>query len=153
MQAWRITKKNRALDRSGFGASITGQRWNSVNIPAIYAGLTLEIAALEKLVHTGSILPLDLVIVQIILPEDPALFKIPHPDTLPDGWDALPASSAAAVYGDNFLLGGEYLGLIVPSAIIPEARNIVINPAHPRMEKVTMVIIRDFTFDARFRAS
>jgi len=153
MQAWRITKKNRALDRSGFGASITGQRWNSVNIPAIYAGLTLEIAALEKLVHTGSILPLDLVIVQIILPEDPALFKIPHPDTLPDGWDALPASSAAAAYGDNFLLGGKYLGLIVPSAIIPEARNIVINPTHPRMEKVTMVIIRDFTFDARFRAS
>ncbi len=151
MQAWRITKKIRALDRSGFGASITGQRWNSVNIPAIYAGLSLEIAALEKLVHTGSILPLDLVIVEITLPDDSALFESPHPDTLLDGWDALPASSAAATYGDNFLLGGKYLGLIIPSAIIPEARNIVINPAHPSMQKVTMVIIRNFTFDARLR--
>lgn len=153
MQAWRITKKDRALDRSGFGASITGQRWNSVNVPAIYAGLTLEIAALEKLVHTGSMLPLDLVVVQIALPDEPALFESPHPDTLPDGWDALPASSAAAAYGDSFLLSMKYLGLIVPSAIIPEARNIVINPAHPRMEKVTMAIIRDFTFDARLRTS
>ena len=153
MQAWRITKKDRALDRSGFGASITGQRWNSVNVPAIYAGLTLEIAALEKLVHTGSILPLDLVVVQITLPDESALFESPHPDTLPVGWDTLPASSAAAAYGDSFLLGMKYLGLIVPSAIIPEARNIVINPAHPRMEKVTMAIIRDFTFDARLRTS
>lgn len=151
MQAWRITKKDRALDRSGFGASMTGQRWNSVNIPAIYAGLTLEIAALEKLVHTGSILPLDLVVVQITLPDDQALFENPHSDTLPDGWDAVPASPAAAAYGDNFLLNSKHLGLIVPSAVIPEARNIVINPAHPSMEKVTMQIIRNFTFDARLQ--
>ncbi|MBS0425133.1 MAG: RES family NAD+ phosphorylase [Proteobacteria bacterium] len=152
MQAWRITKKDRALDRSGFGASIMGQRWNSANIPAIYAGLTLEIAALEKLVHTGSILPLDLVVVQITLPDDQALFENPHPDTLPDGWDALPASSTAAAYGDHFLLNRKYLGLVIPSAVIPEARNIVINPAHPDMEKVTMQIIRNFTFDSRLRS-
>lgn len=151
MLAWRITKKDRALDRSGFGASMTGQRWNSANIPAIYAGLTLEIAALEKLVHTGSILPFDLVVVQITLPDDEMLFENPHPDALPNGWDALPASPAAANYGDHFLSNRKYLGLVVPSAVIPEARNIVINPVHPAMEKVTMQILRNFTFDSRLR--
>ena len=77
MFVWRIAKRARALDRSGFGASIKGQRWNSANIPAIYAGLTPEIAALEKLVHTGSILPLDLVVVRIELPDDKALYVTP----------------------------------------------------------------------------
>jgi RES domain-containing protein len=151
MFAWRIAKKGRALDRSGFGASIRGQRWNSANIPAIYAGLTPEIAAMEKLVHAGSILPPDLVVVRIELPDDKDLYDIPDPGALPEGWNALPGSPAAAAYGDAFLLKGERLGLIVPSAVIPEARNIVVNPGHPRMGEVTMETIRDFTFDPRLR--
>ena len=69
MLAWRIAKKEFALDRSGFGASIKGQRWNSPNIRAIYAGLTPEISAMEKLVHTGSILPKNLQLVRFTLPD------------------------------------------------------------------------------------
>lgn len=151
MFAWRIAKKNRALDRSGFGASIKGQRWNSASIPAIYAGLTPEIAALEKLVHTGSILPRDLVVVRLDLPDGADLYDIPHPADLPKGWDALPGSPAAAAYGDAFLLEAKYLGLIVPSAVVPEARNIVINPGHPAMKQVKLETVRDFTFDPRLR--
>ena len=151
MFAWRIAKKGRALDRTGFGASIKGQRWNNANIPAIYAGLTPEIAAMEKLVHTGSILPPDLVVVRINLPDDKSLYEIPAPGVLPDGWNALPGSPVAAAYGDAFLLKGKHLGLIVPSAVIPEARNIVINPNYPMMREVMIEIIRDFTFDSRLR--
>ncbi len=69
---------------------------------------------------------------------------------LPDDWNALPGSSGAAAYGDTFLTKGIHLGLIVPSAVIPEARNIVINPNHPMMREVTIEIIRDFSFDSRF---
>ncbi|PTN08250.1 RES family NAD+ phosphorylase [Nitrosomonas aestuarii] len=152
MFAWRIAKKRRALDRSGVGASIKGQRWNNANITAIYAGLTLEIAAMEKLVHTGSILPPDLVVVRIKLPADKDLYDIPDPNSLPEDWNTLPGSPAAAAYGDAFLFKGEQLGLIVPSAVIPEAKNIVINPNHPRMREVTMEIIRDFSFDPRLRS-
>ncbi len=151
MFAWRIAKKAHALDRTGFGASIKGQRWNSANIHAIYAGLSPAIAAMEKLVHTGSILPVDLVFVRLELPDDMAIYDSPDPTTLPKGWNALPGSPLAAAYGDAFLLKGERLGLIVPSAVIPEARNIVINPAHPRMGEVKMTVVRDFTFDPRLR--
>ena len=79
MFAWRIAKRAYALDRSGFGACIKGQRWNSANIRAIYAGLTPEIAALEKLVHAGSILPADLVFVRFELPDDLTLYNSPDP--------------------------------------------------------------------------
>jgi len=71
---------------------------------------------------------------------------------LPEGWNALPGSPAAAAYGDAFLKKAERLGLIVPSAVIPEARNIVINPGHPRMGEVMMEAVRDFTFDPRLRS-
>ena len=151
MLAWRIAKLDRALDRTGFGASIRGQRWNGANVPAIYAGLTPEIAALEKLVHTGPMLPRDLVLVRVVLPEKPALYDVPAASDLPAGWDALPGSPAAAAYGDAFLLGRKYLGLVVPSAVMPEAQNIVVNPLHPAMEKVRFEIVRTFNFDPRLR--
>lgn len=151
MFAWRIAKKRYALDRAGAGAAIKGGRWNSQNIHAIYAGRTLEIAALEKLVHTGSILPQDLVIVRLDLPDDAGLYEKPGLKDLPKGWSDTPASPDAADYGDQFLTTGKRLGLIVPSAVIPEAENIVINPAHPRMGDVKMEIVRAFTFDPRLR--
>lgn len=151
MRAWRIAKKRHALDRSGMGAALKGGRWNSANVPAIYAGLTPEIAAFEKLVHAGSILPADLVVVRIDLPDEEALYERPRQEDLLKGWSDLPSSPAAAAYGDGFLVKGERLGLIVPSAVIPEASNIVINPIHPGMAHVTMEIVRGFTFDPRLR--
>ncbi|SMC74482.1 RES family NAD+ phosphorylase [Polynucleobacter kasalickyi] len=48
---WLIAKKKYALGRIGVGAMKTGGRWNSINIPIIYTGMSVEIAALEKLVH------------------------------------------------------------------------------------------------------
>jgi len=50
-----------------------------------------------------------------------------------------------------FLARGERLGLIVPSAVIPEASNIVVNQRHPRMVGVRMEIVRDFASDSRLR--
>lgn len=90
MRAWRIAKKQFALDRQGVGARISGGRWNSPGIAAIYAGMTPEIAALEKLVHAGDILPADLLLVRIALPENVSLYLRHEPDDLPRGWDALP---------------------------------------------------------------
>jgi RES domain-containing protein len=151
MQAWRIAKRRYALDRAGAAAAIKGGRWNSANVAAIYAGLTIEIAAFEKLVHAGAILPLDLVVVRIDLPDDAGLYDEPRVEDLPKGWSDLPSSPIAAAFGDAFLAKGNCLGLMVPSAIIPEASNILINPGHPRMSGVTMEILREFTFEPRLR--
>jgi RES domain-containing protein len=151
MLAWRIAKRRHALDRTGAGAALRGGRWNSANVPAIYAGLSAEIAAFEKLVHAGLILPADLVVVRLELPDGTGLYDRPRVEDLPKGWHDLPSSPAAAGYGDEFLLKGERLGLIVPSAVIPEAANVVINPRHPRMADVSMVITRPFAFDPRLR--
>ena len=151
MLAWRIAKRAYALDRIGTGPRIAGGRWNSEGVSAIYAGLTAEIAAMETLVHTGRFIPADLVVVKITLPDNPALYETPDPMDLPAGWAGLPSSPAATAFGDAFIQGMAKLGLIVPSAVMPEARNILISPAHPAMAQVTMEIVRDFAFDPRLR--
>lgn len=152
MQAWRISKRQYALDRLGSGARISGGRWNSPGVAAIYAGITPEITAMEKLVHTGYILPADLVLVRLDLPEKSSLYEHRALVDLPQGWDALPGSTSAVDIGNAFVNAGIYLGMIVPSSVMPEARNIVLNPNHPEFANVGMTIIRSFEFDSRLRS-
>lgn len=151
MQAWRITQRTHALDRLGTGARLAGGRWNSAGTAAVYAGMTPEIAALEKLVHTSELLPRDLVLVRLDLPEGGGLYRRSPEKDLPAGWDVLPSSTVAAEFGDAFLRAGKHLGLIVPSAVMPEASNILLNPAHAAFAGVTFHIVRSFEFDSRLR--
>ncbi|OYT91147.1 MAG: hypothetical protein CFE43_15000 [Burkholderiales bacterium PBB3] len=149
MQAWRIAKRAYALDMNGTGARLTGGRWNSPGVAAIYAGMTAEIAAMEKLVHSSDLLPKDLVLAVIALPDDPTLYMRYGVKDLPDGWDALPSSASAVLIGDKFLLDSKHLGLFVPSAVMPEATNVVLNPNHPAFANVAISIVRPFEFDSR----
>jgi RES domain-containing protein len=133
----------------GNGRYLEGGRWHALGQPVIYAGLSAEIAALEKLVHTGKFLPRDLVLVELTLPDDRALYEHKGAASLPAGWDSIPAGDTSARIGAQFLRSALALGLIVPSAIVREAGNIVINPLHPRFPEVTMKISRAFPFDQR----
>ncbi|CAN1510903.1 COG5654 Uncharacterized conserved protein [Methylophilaceae bacterium] len=128
---------------------LEGGRWNTANVPVIYAGMTIEIASFEKLVHVMSVLPKDLVLVNITMPNNEAIYYKVQMDDLPVNWNALPSSAAAQEFGNQFIQDNQYLGMIVPSVVIPEARNIVINPNHPQWANCTMSIERDFVYDAR----
>ena len=151
MLAWRIAKKQYALNRTGIGARTYGGRWNTPGVAVIYAGLTPEIAAMETLVHAGDILPVDLVLVRLDLPEDASLYYRCLVTDLPAGWDDLPGSTAAVEYGNAFINAGTHLGMIVPSVVMPEASNIIINPNHATFSNVGMTVIRPFEFDSRLR--
>ena len=151
MLAWRIAKKKYALDRTGIGARTYGGRWNTPGAAVIYAGMTPEISAMEMLVHAGDMLPVDLVLVRIDLPDDERLYyRCPAAD-LPSGWDDLPGSNVPVEYGNAFINAGTHLGMIVPSVVMPEASNIMINPNHATFSNVGMTVIRPFEFDSRLR--
>lgn len=150
MRAWRIAKAKYALDRSGAGGLAEGGRWHARGAPVIYAGLSVEICAMEKLVHTGTILPADLQLVALTLPDEGALYETVEAETLP-GWEATPPAPASIEFGTDFLRSRRALGLIVPSAIVPEARNLIVNPLHPRFAEVRLELERPFIFDRRLR--
>lgn len=152
MRAWRIARARYALDRSGAGGLAEGGRWHARGTPVIYAGLSVEICAMEKLVHTGVILPADLQLVSLALPDEPALYESLATGEL-SGWEATPPGRASSEFGTEFLRSGRALGLIVPSAIVPEARNLIVNPLHPRFADVRFAVERRFVFDRRLRPS
>src|SRR5690606_19738886 len=78
MFAWRITKAKRARDMSGIGAALDGGRWNDVDVPALYMGLSPAICCLETFVHTTRYPALSLKITRFILPDDHTLYLEPH---------------------------------------------------------------------------
>ena len=150
MRAWRIAKARYALDRSGAGGMAEGGRWHARGTPVIYAGLSVEICAMEKLVHTGAILPADLQLVSLTLPDEAVLYETADIGALPD-WEATPPGLVSIAFGTDFLRSGRALGLIVPSAIVPEARNLIVNPVHPRFAEARLAVERPFVFDRRLR--
>jgi RES domain-containing protein len=148
MRTWRIAVKEYALDRSCEASAECGGHWHKPGMAALYTASTAELAVLEKFVHVDGEEP-SLVLVAIDLPDDPSHCRIVDVDELPDGWDEIPASEKAAAFGTRFLKEREHLYMQVPSTIIREASNFVINPAHPAYQHVRLGIVRTFSFDPR----
>jgi RES domain-containing protein len=148
MRCWRIAIEEAALDRSCEGAKKSGGHWHRPGVPALYAALTVELAVLEKFVHCKENEE-GLVLVAIDLPDDPALgLDVPDAE-LPPGWDRLPSSNSAVEFGTEFLQARSHLYMRVPSTIVHEGVNLVINPQHPACAQVRLQVARTFSFDPR----
>jgi len=136
--AWRLCKKSYA-DLSGEGARLHGGRWNSPGRPMVYAAAAAALAVLEVRVHLD--LPPDLI------PGDYVLVTI--------DLGALPAETVTtapldpAAFGDTWLEERRTPVLAVPSFIVPEKLNYLINPQHPDAAGARIVAERSFDFDRR----
>lgn len=117
----------------------------------IYAGCTIAIAALEKFVHLAGVVPPDLVLVRIELPDDHTAER-PRLAELPKDWDVLPPGPGSMDFGTGWARENRSLVLYVPSVLVPEERNAVVNPGHSEFAAVKMTIERDFRYDLRMFA-
>ena len=148
---WRIARRPYALDRVGAGARDSGGRWNAVGTAVIYAGRTIGIAALEKFVHLSGVVPPDLVLVRVAVP-DGASSETPALADLPADWNALRHGPRSMQFGTRWAQQKRSLVLYVPSAIIPEEAVGVLNPNHPEFAGVRMGVEREFRYDLRMFA-
>lgn len=134
---WRICRRTFA-DLSGEGARLVGGRWNTPGRPMLYTAATPELAALEVRVHLD--LPPDLI------PDDYVLMSLDLAGLAVENLADLPEDTAD--FGDKWLAERRTPVLRAPSVLIPEARNLLVNPLHGdgcgRIHA-----IRDFTFDRR----
>ena len=149
IRAWRLSKARYAGDLTGQGAARDGQRWNQSGQRAVYLGLTPEITVLEVLVHLNGVLIAPLVLSAYEVPAGSGLISEAEPETLPAGWNAIPHGQASAVFGGEWLRDGGQLGLLLPSVVVPQARNLLLNPLHPAMSKVALVHQEPFQLDER----
>ena len=150
MVVWRITRQPyQALD--GEGARLHGGRWNSPGRPAIYTSQSLALAALEYLAHVDPLLaPTDLIAMEIEVPDEPGIGVGVTADRFIDpDWRDYPAPDWQAELGDEWLKDGTFLWLAVPSAIVPDEYNVLIDPRHGGMPGVRILSTRPFAFDKR----
>lgn len=148
MRTWRIADEDVALDRSCEGARKSGGHWHAEGCPALYSAMTAELAVLEKFVHADGN-ERGLVLVAVDLPDDPELGVDVSRDQLPEGWDDLDDGGSATEFGTAFLQKCHHLYMRVPSVIVGEGVNLVINPEHPAYDDVKLSIVRSFSFDPR----
>jgi RES domain-containing protein len=152
VRVWRLCKARYAADPlSGRGSLSASGRWHPRGLRIVYTSATLSLAALEMLVHLArESLPDDLVQVEIEIPGTLAMETL-DPERLTPAWRSYPAPPELAAFGGGWLREGRTPLLRVPSAVVPEEWNLLINPAHPRATRVRAVGHKPFSFDVRLR--
>jgi RES domain-containing protein len=74
-----------------------------------------------------------------------------HADSLPVTWVAEPPGKASIEIGDAWLAKRAAPLLLVPSVIVPEEYNVLINPAHAAAAAITAQVVRQFIYDPRLK--
>ena len=149
IRAWRLSKARYAGDLSGVGAAREGQRWNLPGQRAVYLGLTPEITVLEVLVHLNGVVAVPLMLCCYELPDDPELMARPSLEAFPQGWDAIPHGQASSRFDGQWLSEARQLALVLPSVVVPQARNLLLNPLHAAIQQVRLVDQVPFRLDQR----
>jgi RES domain-containing protein len=133
LKAYRIVKRKFASSAfSGEGARLYGGWWNSSGVPLIYTSSTIALAVLEWRAHLTQWPVPPVMIIEIHF--SPALVLTPA--KLPHNWKQLPAPKANAAVGDNWFKVAKSAILKVPSAIVPEEFNYLLNPLHPHFGRI-----------------
>ncbi len=148
MIAWRLCRRAHArLD--GEGARLYGGRWNRRGTPVVYLASSLSLAAFEYFVHVAQdLVPGDLVSIRVTIPDDAPREMIDR-GALPRSWRRYPGPEALEDMGDDWAARAESLVLVVPSVVVPEETNLLLNPTHPRMRDVSAGRPQAFSFDPR----
>jgi RES domain-containing protein len=111
-----------------------------------YASTSRSLAMLEMLVHvTRENVPLDAVLVPIDVPDE-LVAELPD---LPRGWNDFPYSDESRRVGDRWVKRSSSLAMLVPSAVLPAERNVLINPAHGHFNRIRVGEPEPDAFDRR----
>lgn len=145
---WRIVPENRASDAFlGEGARLFGGRWNSPGVAVVYGSQHKSLAALEQLVHFNPIRPNRFKVFQFQFSD--SLIENVSLRNLPKDWRQEPPPPSAQQFGNVWARELRSAVLAIPSIIIPDELNYLLNPAHPDFKKITIGNPGDFSFDAR----
>ncbi|MEP6663260.1 MAG: RES family NAD+ phosphorylase, partial [Verrucomicrobiota bacterium] len=134
----------------GEGARLYGGRWNSSAVALVYASQHKSLAALELLVHLNPLLSNRFKAFSFQFPDE--LIENVSIKKLPNDWRQEPSSLITQEFGHQWARVKRSAVLAVPSVIIPEELNYLLNPNHPDFKKIIISPSEDFSFDARLLA-
>jgi RES domain-containing protein len=150
IKLYRIVKtklQSKALD--GEGARLYGGRWNSKGKSCVYCASSQSLAQLEMLVHMQSTALFEYYSIFELSISHAQVTSI---DAYPDNWQDEPAPSSTARIGDQWLVEGKTVSLEIPSVIVPEESNFLLNPLHDDFNSiVNSAVSRPLKFDERLK--
>ena len=154
MKVYRVEReKYLKTTLSGTGASMSkGYRWNSFNTKVVYTAESRALATLEVSVHLdlAEDLPNDRFYVEIEIPDDILIQEVKIED-LPVDWNSKPPTITTQIIGDDFVFENGAAILKVPSSIVPQEYNFLINPNHPDSKKIKVISKTAMAFDLRLK--
>lgn len=149
LRGWRIVPEDQAATAfDGEGARLYGGRWNSVGVAMVYASEHKSLAALELRVHINTTKRLK-GYKCFAFEFDEKLVKVFPDGSLPKDWQQEPPPPSLQRLGDAWVRASDSPILAVPSVIIPDERNYLLNPKHPEFAKIKIAKSEHFTFDPR----
>ena len=149
MRLYRVTKKEYAtLD--GIGGLLVNGRWHDKGCRVAYLSENRALALLEFLVHLAdySLAPSDMMLMTVDVPDQ---FENLDPKKLPKGWERSPGISRKI--GTSFLSGNKNLLLRVPSVLIPDEGNYLLNPLHELAGNCKIISTEMLNLDQRFHSN
>jgi RES domain-containing protein len=150
MIVYRIGRTRYANDLDGEGARLFGGRWNHKLTPCIY---TSESRALALLEYTANVniddIPRALSITTFEI--DPAYMLAVPISSLPGDWKNAPAPATTKDFGTALLQKGHNGILKIPSAIMEDEFNYLLNPLFRKASVYSIVSVRDFIYDVRLK--
>lgn len=148
MILYRIANCNYITNLDGMGARLYGARWNSKGNAVVYLASSRALAVLEVLVHLQPLFtPSNFCLAEIEVPDSSILtFDI---KSLPDNWQDASSPSELKALGNQFIKETKYLLMKVPSSVVPEEYNYLLNPRHTDISKVKILSTYPFSFDDR----
>jgi len=150
MIVYRIGRTKFSKDLSGEGARLHGGRWNHISTPCIYTSETRALAVLEYTVNVNiDDIPRSLSITTFEIP-DVGIKELSIAD-LPGNWTEFPAPASTKDFGTNLLKSGASPIIKIPSAVIVQEFNYILNPNHADSKKFKILKVEDFVYDVRIK--
>jgi len=138
MNIYRMHRSARAAG-DYTGATAAGGRWNPIGTPILYTAQHLSLACIEVLVHLDkSQLPRYYVWSRTDLPAAPTILTFENL-----------SSVVSCQAGHAWVSAANQLAIQVPSVIIPEEFNVLLNPRHAGYGSLVWTDPRPFRFDPR----
>lgn len=146
MIVFRIGHKNYATTLIASGAN---GRWASAGRPVLYCAENIPLAFLENMVRRQGVgFNHDFKIVFVDIPDDLLISYVEERNLDPEWRNAYDYQYCQPI-GNKWFDDLRMPVLKVPSAVMPESNNYVINTLHPDFKKIKIVAVTELMPDAR----
>ena len=147
MIVYRITNEAYKDDISGRGAALYGSRWNSKGIYLLYTSQFISLSILESLVHLRrQEIPPSQFLLHIEVPDEQEIAEISYKKIKKNWREEIDYTQWL---GDQFIQNKQSLIFKVPSVIVPQENNVLLNPLHPDFKKVKIIASELLELDKR----